>query len=422
LPFNRFFKYDFASTQIFLDLPSKYYGVAVNAHLLSYTPTSVVQLLNQVRKPFFVDPVTFVFARNLSNISRNGRMRRSFRRLAEEYGPPFSDCVTGNAALIPLRFKELGGRLDDASLSAMCTTVLNFQRNKCRVTTSFPKYAKLLKKGIVLQPLSPSFLVAPYFFAERRGSDWYNISLRSAQLARNLKGAAELYPVICISRDMLWDAAQVDDLVRDYAGYDGYIIWVDDFDERALTPSDLTGAASLVSGLAAYGKPVYSMYGGFLWDLLGKFGLSGYSSGICYGESRSVDAVGGGAGNRYYVTIAHSKISEDLANAFFAESKGNLAFMCSCQTCSVVRSNISPNATPAEYADLFFAQLDFLDFRRHFVNIKYQEMTALEPMTKADVLNYLDSDINALSSIDAFPGQQSELKPFHLRLWRTLFL
>jgi len=422
LPFHRFYKYDFASTQVFTGLSSKYYGVSLSAHVLSYTPTSAVQLINQVRKSFFVDPVTYVFARSLRNISRNGRMRKSFRKLAEnDYGSPFSQCATSNSALTPLTFKNSIGGLDDAKISSMCKQVLDFERTKCGTPTSFPKYAKLLKKGIVLDPLVPAFLVAPYFFAERYGDDWYKISLRAAQLARNLRQDFDLYPVICISRGILWDMTQIRNLVQDYAGHDGYIIWIDDFDETSLTLSDMVGAKELVSGLASYGKPVYSLYGGYLCDLLGKVGLSGYSSGICYGEKRSVDAMGGGAGNRYYVTISHSKISEDLANAFFAQSKGNLRYMCPCQTCSDITRNIPSNVTPQEYADRFFAQMEFLDYRRHFVNVKYQEMNALEPMTATQVLSSLDSDIASVSSIDPFPGQQQELRPFSLRTWKMLF-
>jgi hypothetical protein len=422
LPFQRFYKYDFASTQVFIDLTSKYYGVSISAHVLAYTPTSVVQLVSKVKKPFFIDPITYVFARSIKNISRNGRMRRSFRKLVEsDYGTPFSQCVANNSAITPFTFKDNTGQLDDSAITSMCKKVLQFQLTKCATPTSFPKYAKLLKKGVVLNPLLPTFLVAPYFVAERHGDDWYRISLRAAQLARSLKQNLDLYPVICISRDILWDPSQVKSVIKDYAGHDGYVLWVDDFDETALTPSDISGAKELISGLAKYGKPVYSLYGGYLCDLFGKIGLSGYSSGICYGEKRSVDAVGGGAGNRYYVTISHTKISEDLANAFFAQSQGNLRYMCSCQTCNDIRTSIPSGVTPQQYADRFFAQMDFLDFRRHFVNVKYIETNALESMTKEQVIASLDSDIASVSSIDPFPGQQQELKPYLLRTWKTLF-
>ena len=422
LPFHRFYKYDFASTQVFLGLSSKYYGVSISAHVLAYTPTSVVQLLNQVRKPFFIDPITYVFARSIRNISRNGRMRRSFRKLVEnDYKQPFLQCVTNNSALTPMTFKNLAGGLDDSAITSMCPRVLDFQKTKCRALTSFPKYNTLLKKGVVLSPLSPTFLVAPYFLAERHGDDWYKISLRSAQISRSLKQHFDLYAVLCISRGMLWDTGQIRNVIQDYAGHDGYIIWVDDFDEAALTSSDILGIKELVSGLSKYGKPIYSLYGGYLCDLLGKIGLSGYSSGICYGEKRSVDAIGGGAGNRYYVTISHSKISEDLANAFFAQSTGNLRYMCPCETCSDIRRNIPSTVTPQEYADRFFAQMDFLDYRRHFVNIKYLEMNALDSQSIPQVIVSIDSDVTSVSSIDPFPGQQQELKPFSLRIWRSLF-
>lgn len=324
---------------------------------------------------------------------------------------------------MPSKFKKSDGVIDDLLIADVCKRVLSYQQTKCQINTGFAKYDKLLKKkGIVLQPLSPDFLVAPYFFASKYGSEWYAISLRFAEQARNLKGKAELYPVICISQDVLFDKTQVSNIVNDYKGFDGYLIWLDDLDEENLASDELDGLKLLISGLSAYGKPVYSLYGGYLCDLLSKFGLTGYSSGICYGEKRSVDAQGGGAGNRYYIPTVHVKISEDLANAFFAESNKNKNLMCKCPTCSNIRNTLSSSLGSKEYADLFFTQMDFLDFRRHFVSVKFQEMMALSTMTKDEVAASLDKDIQTISDIDSIPsGHPSELTQHHLRIWRTLF-
>ena len=421
MSFKRFYRYDFAVTQVLIDLRSKYYGIVVSAHILSYTPTSVVQILNETNKPFFIDPMTFVFARNLDNICRKGKFRKSYLKLTEDYGPPFSQCISGNQ-LIPSQFKDATGKLDDSLIHGICKRILDCQRSKCVVRASdFAKYNRILKKGIVPHPVSPSFLVAPYFFANQHGGEWYSISLQFAQQARNLKGDTELYPVICISSDILWDEIQISNIVKDYEGFDGYLIWIDKFDEKNVSPLELRGFKMLISKLAAYGKPIYSLYGGYLCDLVGKFGLSGYSSGICYGESRSVDTISGGAGNRYYVPSAHLKISEDLANAFFSESDKNMNLMCSCPTCSEIRKALLSSLNVQEYVGQFFTLMDFLDYRRHFVNVKYQENRALDTMNNDQILAMLDNDIQIISNIDPFSGQPSELRPRHLRFWRTLF-
>jgi len=421
LDFKRFYRYDFAVTQVLIDLSMKYYGIAVSAHILSYTPTSVVQILNETEKPFFIDPMTFVFARDLSYISRDRKIRRSYLKLAEDYGPPFSDCISGNR-LILSQFKDEVGKLNDPLISGICETILGTQQSKCIARAGdFSKYDRILKKGRVPHSVSPAFLVAPYFYAERYGGEWYSISLRFAEKARDLKGKSELYPVICISNDILWDETQISRIVQDYKGFDGYLIWVNDFNEKSVSPYDVRGFKTLISKLAAYGKPIYSLYGGYLCDLLGKFGLSGYCSGICYGESRSVDTKGGGAGNRYYVPIAHLKISEDMANAFFSTSSKNRNLLCSCPTCSRIRNSLPSSLEFREYVARFFTLMDFLDFRRHFANIKFQEEMTLENMSNEEVLNALNGDIQTLSSIDSFSGQPSQLSPRHLRFWRTLF-
>jgi len=425
LSFKRFYRYDFAVTQVFDDLSSKYYGITISAHILAYTPTSVVQILNETRKPFFVDPMTFVFARDLDNISRNGKIKRSYFKLIEEYGEPFSQCATDNQLignqLIPSQFKDGNGELNSSLIREICKKILGFQPEKCRVMTNFNKYKRILKKGKKPHSVSPIFLVAPYFFANRYGDEWYKISLQFAKEARSLKGDSQLYPVICISNDILWDEAQIFDIVNDYKGFDGYLIWIDNLDEKTFTPPELKNLKKLISSLASHGKPVYSLYGGYLCDLLRKFGLSGYSSGICYGERRSVDTKGGGAGNRFYIPTVHLKISEDQANLFFSLSKKNKALMCSCSTCSDIAKNLPSGLNAGQYADNFFALMEFLDFRRHFVNVKYQENNELDNMNKTQIRAMLEGNIQTMNDVDTISGTPSELRTRHLRFWRTLF-
>jgi hypothetical protein len=376
--------------------------------------------LKETRKPFFIDPMTFVFARDISIICRNGSIRRSYKKLLEDYGAPFSNCLTGSC-LVPRDFFGVNGDFDDSKVANACKQVLDFQRTKCMVSTPFSKYFKVLGREEENDSLLPSFLVAPYFFANRYGSDWYKLSLKFAKQAYAMKGEARLFPVICLSQEVLWDEQYITAIVRDYAGFDGYIIWIDNLDEERVSSMTLVGLKSLISKLSAYRKPVYSLYGGFLCDLLGKFGLTGYSSGICYGEDRSVDAKGGGAGKRYYVPAVHVKVSADLANAFFAESENNRGLMCNCPTCFGIRNKLSSALDSQRYSDAFFSIMDFLDYRRHFVNSKFQEMTTLTTLTKAQVRALLDQDIQAVSNADPIVGHPPALTSGHLRVWRTLF-
>jgi len=423
LSFARFYRYDFAVTQIFTDasMASKYYGISISAHLLSYTPISVIQLLNQTKKPFFIDPMTFVFARDIGNISGDNGIRRSYRRLMEDYGPPFTICNAG-MHLSPTAFQKPDGTIVDEIIAEVCKRILNYQKTRCQINTGFAKYEKLLKKKGYsnLQPISPDFLVAPYFYAERRGDEWYNISLRFAELARTLKENAALYPVICISRWSLFDEKEVLNIVKDYEGFDGYLIWVSDLDEQELS-RELDGLKVLISGLSKYGKPIYSLYGGYLCDLLAKFGLQGYSSGICYGEKRSVDTQGGGAGNRYYIPTVHLKISADLANAFYSASDRNKRLLCNCPICSKIQADLPPSLSTSEYFDRFFHKMGFLDFRRHFVCVKSQEASTLNTQNPSQIALSLEKDIAAIQNIDRIPDHPPQLEPRHLMIWRTLF-
>lgn len=418
--FKRFYRFDFAVTQVLNEKIDKYYGIVISAHILTYTPRSVVQILNETRKPFFIDPMTFVFARDIDNISRNGKIRKSYRKLIDEYGTPFTKTING-LRLSPSDFKDANGDLDDSIIAQASRRVLDCQINKCVVSADFRKYDRLLKKGISPSTMKPSFLVAPYFYINRTDDDWYEISLRFSQIANEIKGESELYPVICISGNIIWDQSQISKIIRDYEGFDGYLLWVNNFNEQKLTSNEINGIKSLIAGLSASGKPVYSLYGGYLCDLLSKFGLNGYSSGICYGEKRSVDTRGGGAGNRYYIPTVHLKISDGLANAFFSESDGNRRLLCSCPTCAGIRDSISGSISTIDYVDAFFARMDFLDFRRHFVDIKFNEMRELESLDVTGVKNSLENDISEIMNIDGFSGQPEELDGRNLRIWLNLF-
>lgn len=420
LTFDRFYRYDFAVTKIFNEMLSKYYGIVVSGHILSYSPRSVVQILNETNKPFFVDPMTFVFARDIDIISRKGKIRRSYQKMMDNYGSPFSDCISGNP-LSPSTFKNSDGSLNDTLIRHITKNVIQCQEDKLVISEDLKRYDRLLKKGIPPTPVSPSFLVPPYFYANMYDNDWYNISLRFAELSRDLFSDKVIMPVLCFSRDLLWDDEIIKNIVHDYQGFDGYIIWINQLKEKYIREFELSRIKNLISQLATNGKPVYSLYGGFLCDLLGKFGLAGYSSGICYGESRSVDTRGGGAGNRYYVVNAHLKISEGLANAFFERSDYNKSLICSCPTCSEIIDTMPSTLRRREFVDLFFSQMDFMNFRRHFVNVKFQEANMLQNLSIDSIKQYLENDIKALSKTDSFDGQPDDLEPIHIKTWSQLF-
>ncbi len=422
--FRRFYRFDTTSTEVFKELKDKYYGIVVSAHILSYTPTSVIQLLNAVDKPFFIDPFTHVFARDIDIIrSTKGKkkgIKNSFKKLMDDYGVPFSNCKTGKA-FAPTMFKQVSS-FDDTLIDTCCKIVLDFQRTKCKVTTSFPKYEKLLKREQLPQSVYPSFLVAPYFYIDKYSSDWYAITERFAKRSLLFKGNDKLYAVICISTNMLYNTTNLDKMVTDYDGFDGYLIWINNLDEENITTDELEGLRRLIKKLVEYGKPVHSLYGGFLMDLLAKFGLTGYSSGICYGETRNVDSRGGGAGVRHYVPTIHIKISAGIANEFFALSNKNLQLLCSCDVCSAIRSKIPKSLSAKDYTDRFFTNMSFLDHRRHFVTVKYDEIAFIENNGETSIDKKLQKEIGDIDDADPIPKDPPpELKSKHLKVWRKLF-
>jgi hypothetical protein len=276
-----------------------YTGVLVPAHIASYYAKFCTEFIGSLQKPYFIDPITYMFARQHSALLRylkdkkgrtkrdvagkkqKGDLKRSFRKIVESYGSLISSAVANQRAVVPSDFS------DDALVSEFVTAVIEFQRSKLASLPEkykkYEKYARLV--GRPAQPNRPVLLVAPYFSIE--DPRWISINLDLTKRAKKLSQDIPVFATIAAPLDSLRSRQS---LVQQYksAGADGFLLWIDDF--TGMTDiNSLRIARDFVKELEKLGKPIISLYGDAYSLVLKHSGLTGYACGICYGERRSVD-------------------------------------------------------------------------------------------------------------------------------------
>ena len=80
-----------------------YDGIVISAYFAAFYRSSSPVILRTLNKPFFFDPATYAFARDIENIRRDGRLRKSFQKLVDYYGGDFKS-ILAIRQLIPRDF------------------------------------------------------------------------------------------------------------------------------------------------------------------------------------------------------------------------------------------------------------------------------------------------------------------------------
>ena len=86
---------------------SSYYGIAIGANVAAWGQSWSAGLLTRTRKPFFVDPMTYVFAQPPRVLLKEDELRQSFARLVDEFGGILS-AIAGKRPLRPSDFWKAG--------------------------------------------------------------------------------------------------------------------------------------------------------------------------------------------------------------------------------------------------------------------------------------------------------------------------
>ena len=416
----------FDSKQVFDSKPytDLYYGAVIGAHIAAYFG-GLVRLTNITRRHFFIDPMTYIFTKDQDFITRaEGNFKKSYVKLLNYYGKVLKKVVITEQRRIQIKDFKKGNSWNETFLEELSNKVLSFQKRLVSpaqqklpidVEELFDKeeIERIYTEGKLL------WLVPPYFHASNVNDDWYEISLKLANISQKFKANFKLLPIICISKDVLLDDEAILKVRGDYKKFDGVILWISDFNEHTESVDYLKGMIKLVSSLSESGKPIYSLYGGYFSGLLSKFGLTGFSAGICYGASKSADRIPTRMlpQPRYYVTNLHHKVPIGNARSFYGAYPKEL---CNCHVCVSLKKRIETKGIemgkkPSLYIDTFFHDLDGEKAIQHFLVCRDTELEIICRTNLRALVERLNQEYVHSKDVNMHMYEKFENK--HLEKW-----
>jgi hypothetical protein len=303
-------------------------GLMVGANLLQISPGATASLLfklcGSTKLPYFVDPMTYAFGsyfdadtgkvrndldwiKSMQKVpGKKGAIQRQFKRsyskLADSFGPPFSTSLERGAAVSEADFP-------DDVLEKACRSVISFQADRLRdVFREDPETASFADEMPV-----PGALFAPYFYIEPNFPEpWIRLNNRLAAATAKLSSDTPVHVVVCGHLNLLTDKKQASAIIGNLSDCKpaGVWLWFSKFEERYQGSEELRALRWWVEQLAP-SMSVFNMHGGYFSLALSKYGMSGTAHGVGYGEQKDVVPVVGQSTPtvQYYVRALHAKSS-----------------------------------------------------------------------------------------------------------------
>jgi hypothetical protein len=386
---------------------NRYHGVVLSANIAMYMRKHMSDAIGRLGKPFFIDPMVYTFFQDRMVMQGEDRMKKSYKMLAECYGPTVQKVFRG---------KRSPDSFDSELAVEIAGCALDFQRTVLShgVVAKGPldAYSDVTPGGTAS---SPEFLVAPYFHFQTTDDPWYSASKDIALASlTNRKPGEKLYAVICASLSALQDSGALAKIEKDYGNFDGYIMWVPGFNEYKEDAAALGVFIDIVTALKRLGKPVINLYGGYFSLILQKVGLDGVSSGLCSGEAKrfGMRSGRGTKDKRYFVPLVKGVVPESNAKSFLAGGTAHGKSPCECRVCTKALGGRGH----ANTVDILFTKLSYDDVNVHYIENKFADDKMIASSTKAELLGQLDDLIEICTEMDAEGTHRSVYA--HLKVWK----
>ncbi len=390
-------------------------GLVVPAHILAYQSASTsVFVTSMHKKPYVIDPMTFVFQNpKEAYLNDAGEIRPSIQKLCDAYDDSLAKRIL---ALGPEDF--LPPNVFSQS-NKFCQRVAQFQLEQVGKASATSGASKYLKRYAATQVTAPRAVIPPYFRFESIDHDWYKLSLECANKTRKLVNKVEVAPVICCAAATLTDAI-VEKISKDYGNFQRVFIWIDRYVQTSVPSVDIRKVRRLLVALRGATVEIETLYGGFLLILSSFDGMSAISHGILYTQHKSTDLVPGSGGvpERYYIPAIHEFRSLSQTDLIIHKHP---ELICDCPVCEEVLGG------EPDKIILFGDNPDLL--RRHFLYCRRREadsITTSSPEAEAkrlrDVFKKYHDSFLALPNPDAFVSSSKIQGLEYLNHWANAFV
>jgi hypothetical protein len=297
-----------------------------------------------LNKPVWIDPINYAFAASpayLRSEGKKGGYKRTFSKLAEAYGEPYSTALDRNQSVTPDDFSQV-------DLGASVERVIDWQASIFEPPDEDKKY--------MATAISPTLLTVPFFplvvqnLASPDPPDWFSVNLTMISEAAARFPADRLAAGLLAELDVfdhrnfdVWLDALIERLQA--AGVGHLWWWISDYDEF---DTSLQRAARLLSSfrkLDEAGIKVHQAFGGSLSSLALGRGLTSIGHGTNYWEKKGWEPIstGGLPVARYFhprlrerlrvpEAIAIVDLMIDSVDEFFEQ-------VCNCDVCRSVLGN-----------------------------------------------------------------------------------
>ncbi len=342
----------------FKDFKNSYDAIIINANMIAHTVNSMSTFLGcELSKPFIIDPQTYAFqsythllqqSKNNKDLS-NTKLKKSFQALVDNYGKFLNETIVNQKRSI--KHSDFIGEENSLNLEDLCKNVLDYQKNTISLeTTTNSEYSEYIQYELEncneknTLTLKPEFLIAPYFYMTRNTyTNWIDINIESINKSKEIiQSESEIYAQIVMDKDMLLDSKKINELCSKYkaSSADGFLIWLDKFDEKDVSDLYLKNFIDFLKNLKAAEKPIYQIYGSYFSILLTKDILSGVCHGMEYGENRDVYPVGGGVPvSKFYYPVLHKRLLYRdaldvlLRMNYLKDRDTYFSNVCNCKNC-----------------------------------------------------------------------------------------
>ena len=362
-------------------------GIVVPAHVFAYGRTWVSSFLGKIKKPFVIDPMTYVLALSREQITGDSGLKKSWDTLLGLY----HEDVLKPLRRRPIRAADMLGPRDLPSelMKAFVRRTVELQTTilvrGSRSQQSLEKYRKILGEESSEVGLRPRAILSPYFHFDDMNDPWWKVNVQLVKDAKNLATGIPLYAVILTSVESLggmdWDIA-----LSSIGPVDGYVLWISNYSELKADIDELTAVLRTVRRLSS-DAPVFILYGGYFSLSLAAVGLTGLISGICYGESKPITSktTGGGMPQRYYVVENKMKYVMAEVRSLYSDAPGRL---CGCRVCLEIRRESGPDRSRPSVKSVakFFDQVDDASSKRHFLEVRSGEARTVARMNPREIV------------------------------------